>query len=280
MESLIIKLKYFLKTFFIPVLIVLLKVSCSTIVDLPETKVYFYDELDFTETAGEDYIFFPDTKIALRTRYNNDSIRIWLRVADQPSTAALLVNGLTIFLDPDAKKKRNTGVIFPSASHSVIREEVERSRDTLRIKEESDTLGFDISRLVRSIKDRGAVIQMGERAVFAKKDQANIFVDENKVVNYIITFPFSALNIADPEDKKISVGVVSEGMPAPQPDSYNRQPGRTGPRDPRGYPQDRYPQRDQRTQQQQLKSFDVWMIFVLSGGKTDHSDNSIEINEE
>ena len=115
---------------------------------------------------------------------------------------------------------------------------------------------------------------MGERARFAEKDQAEVYIEENKILNYIITYPFSALGITDPEGKEVSIGLVSEPLPAPQQDNYERPPGTMGPRGRGAYPYDnRYPPRSSREQQEKLKSFNVWMVFVLNE-EENHNDNN------
>ncbi len=266
MKKTINRLKYYFTVSLIPVLLIILTASCTALVDMPEAGSYFSSKLDFDEVTEDGVVHFPNTQIAVKTVYSKDSIRIWLKTSDEVTVASLLINGLSVWIDPDAGKSQNSGVIYPSASFSVIREQLERSTDTLELKEDSDTLGFDISKLVKSIKDRGAVVQMGQRARFAEKEQAMIFVENNREINYVTTLSFSALNIKDVENRRISIGVYSRNLPPPQ--QENQRPhGQVGPRDPR-YPQDRHsPHRDPRTQQRQLKTIDAWMIIVLNEEK-------------
>ncbi len=263
-------LKYYFTFFLIPALLIIYTISCTTVADLPETGSYFSSKLDFDEVTEDGFVYFPETQIAIKTVYSKDSVSFWLKTSDEVTVASLLINGLSVWVDPDAGKSQNSGVIYPSASFSVIREQVERSKDPLKLEDDSDTLGFDISKLVKSINDRGAVIQMGHRARFAEKEQAVIFMENNRAINYVATLPFSALNITDVEGRKISIGVYSKNMPPPQQESQ-RPHGQVGPRDPR-YPQDRYsPHRDQRTQQRQLKTIEAWMIIVLNEEKVENN---------
>ncbi len=241
--------------------------SCTTVDKLPAAGAHFSHDLDLDEVACDSFVYFSGAEIEIKGLYNEDSVRFWLKTADPRTTAGFLVNGLSFWIDPEASKNKDLGIIYPSASHTVIQKEIKRMRDTL--ENNNDTVNdehFDISKLIESVKARRVVVQTVDGAGFATDKQAAIFLDNDKVLNYVVTLSFSALGIEGHEDLKLSVGVISEGAELPRQDSRDRHPGTTGPGGQRGYPPDRhYPQRDTRAQQERLKPVNVWIIFVFDG---------------
>ncbi len=241
--------------------------SCTTLTQLPSTRAHFSHNLDAAEHPENGFVYFSETKLEVLGLYNEDSVRFWLRTSDPRTSAGLLLNGLSVWIDPSAETNQDFGVIYPSASHTLIQKEMKRLRDTVNI--DNDTLDdrrFDVSRLIKSVEFRKAVVQTVDGTNFATAQQARFYSDSDKTLNYVVTLSFSELGIGKQEDLRISVGAISEGMELPRNDSYNRYPGTTGPGDRRGYPPGRhYPQKEPVEQEKPPISVNAWMVFVFNG---------------
>lgn len=244
------------------IIITVISASCSTTSDLPKNKSYYIEDID-KYSIDTGFVFFPDTKVRIKTVHNSENIRIWIKAAEIYTAAGFLVNGLSVWIDPEAEKNKDVGVIYPAATFALLDRYFGIEKDNLiDFNDTLDRKSFNPDKFIAAIKKRGAVIQSEEQTRFAGEKEATIFLDDNEVINYMITLPFSFIGIENPDNFKVSIGVISKATAQPQP--RQQQPSRT-----HGHPGDRrhphsrqHQTRDTDKQKPpRLPSIDAWMIF-------------------
>ncbi|GEM_PF-2931036 len=261
-----VSLPYISYTWFIIIPLFSVLISCTGFRELPTADGHFSQDLNIAYIDKEKFVYYPGTQVMITAAYNKDSLMIWLKADDVGTTAGFIVNGLSVWLDPEARKNKDIGVIYPSISISEIQSSFKREKDTLNREGSFVNEGFDNEKLINTLKRRRIVLQSGDRAGFADKDAVNIFIDEHNKLNYVMTLPLSFAGIKDPENTKLSIGVVSESDQKDRQQDQRRQPGTMGrPGSRNMHPSAYHPPRNSKKPEQEIKTVNSWMIFILGG---------------
>lgn len=259
--DILIKFKCFVLRFFIVSVVFIFCFSCGSVTELPTVESHYREDISFVDADEEDFIFFPDTELQLKTVYNYDSIRIFLKAEDPATMGWLLANGLSVWVDPDVGKNKEYGVTYSGVNIPVI----ERYRNGGATSHgDNDSLLIDRYnpfKLVEKIKKRGIVLHKGEKTIFANKEQARIYINEFDGLNYVVTLPFTLIGIDNiSESISISIGAISRGSVFPQQES-SRNAGSS-----RGgvHSQDRRaPRKSTDGQPVKSKSINSWVVFHI-----------------
>jgi len=246
-------------------LILFVTFSCSPVREIPRAEGHVTENIQLEEASPEGFVNYPDSEVYIKVFHDYDSLGILLKTNDGGTATGFLANGLSIWIDSTGNRKKEYGVIFPSTTLSELREKVEHSTDTINEEDTIDVDRMDFRNLKELVEKRSAVIQRGDRAEFADKQHARIFIEEDEL-KYAIKIPFSYAGITDTEHLTISIGAVSE-RDQPQPDAAtNRRPGTTGrPGDRRGHPARDTPRsREEQEERIRVKPINAWLLFEFN----------------
>ncbi len=226
-------------------------------------------------TAGSQggFVRMPDSRVRVKSIHGPDSIELEIRTADTLTLRSLLINGMSVWLDPEAGRNAKFGVSFPAARAEMMRrqEEIIREHEETRRRrlEQDDTIPrpipFNPELWVEALQDRQPVVRDNSGTRFAERRNAQIFLDKNGELVYRIRFAFSQLGISGEDHQRLSVGVVSElhraqlaspggGGVATRPDISDR--------DRRQQPRTAQPQ--QRPVRMNLIPVETWMAFLIN----------------
>ncbi len=239
--------------------------SCSTVREMPRADGRVTQNLQMEEASPEGFVNYPDTEVYVKVFHNYDSLGILLKTNDGGTITSFLTNGLSIWIDSTGNRNKEYGVVFPSTTISEVRETIVHKSDTVNREDTINVDRMNFKKMKDLVEKRRAVIQRGDRSVFADKQHARIFIEENEI-EYAIKIPLSYLGIKDTELHTVSIGVVSERDQA-QPDATTgRRPGTTGrPGDRRGYPGTDTPtSREEQEQRIIVRPVNTWMLFEFN----------------
>jgi hypothetical protein len=215
--------------------------ACQTQAPMPSAVSSRQPELQHHPVSPDDFIAFHDTLIFGRVTHTQDSFQVQLTISSPQMMMRLLRLGLTVWLDSTAQQKQQVGVIFPSAGLSLARRHPADPRrpDEQQIMRENNPV-----RLIEIVKSRQKVFTFGDESRFVEEgEMAEVFLDEQGDLNYIVVLPFSMFGIKDPSRATIGIGVFSDLPETPATHAPARgQPGY-------GYPRtvDRQPPRNHLT---------------------------------
>lgn len=178
---------------------------------LPTAKSFTHDELvSGREGVSVGHIRIPESGIWIRSVHDNDSISIEIRARDTLTLRSLLVNGVSIWVDPKAETNEKIGVTFPAARSEMMRRQEELLRE---MQQENDTVAprlvFNTATWVDAIQKRDPVLTHPSGTRFADKRNASVALDSNGDLVYKVRFGFDQLDVSASEQQRISVGVVS-----------------------------------------------------------------------
>jgi hypothetical protein len=181
--------------------IILLAVSCKPAQKAPAAKAraFHTNQAEAIQADSlQGYYLFTENKVFVRTLYDADSIMVEVRTSDTISLRSMLVNGMTIWLDPEGKQNRNFRVTYPAA-----RSEMFRTSD-------EGVSRFETRRLVQRIQERGAVLTDDKGTRFVDNQVARITYDERGNLTYVIRMAFSQLGTSMDALNALSIGVTSD----------------------------------------------------------------------
>ncbi|TVQ92864.1 MAG: hypothetical protein EA393_03080 [Bacteroidetes bacterium] len=253
---------------FLPVIagLLLAVASCSpTGLSMLTRQSYHVDDKSWQEDTLKGYVFIPNSRVLVRTRHDEDSIFIEVRTRDSLSMRSMLTNGLSIWIDPQAKQNENYGVNIPAARAEMMRRQEETFQ---RIREEGDTLqrfSFDYASWTKSVSEKRFVITDKRGTRFDESDQVQILYTAEGGLVYTVRFGFSQAGIDKEKAEKFSVGVVSERHQAQMPATGQSQ--MRGPTDRYGRARQQPPTREQRPERLGLISVKGWIVFTLTDDK-------------
>ncbi len=234
-----------------------------------QTRAFNIAQANLMEADSlQGFAVIPGTKAFLRAIFSADSLHIEIKTSDTLTLRSMLVNGLSVWLDPKGKKNENFGIAFPAARSEMLRRQEELMRE---MREGGDTImrpmRFEHRQWTDVVSQRQAVITDDKGTRFATRESASVFMNDNYELVYQVRFAFSQLGTTALDFKSLSVGVVSQlhqavaqgpqsGGMATRPDisDRNRQP------------QQRPPQ--QRPMRMMLIPVNGWILVVLSGDIT------------
>jgi hypothetical protein len=252
----------------IPVIMGLLLVisSCSsTGLSMLTKKSYHVDDQSWQEDTLKGYVFIPNSRVLVRTRHNEDSIFVEIRTRDSLSMRSMLTNGLSVWIDPQARQNENFGINIPAARAEMMRRQDEASRI---MQDEGDTLRrfrFDYAAWTQWVSESRIVVTDNRGTRFDDSDQLSISYTPADGLVYNIRFGFSQARIDKEKAEKFSVGVVSERHQAQMPNTGQSQMG--GPTDRYGRARQQPATRQERPERLGLIPVKGWIIFTMEGNQ-------------
>jgi hypothetical protein len=187
--------------FLIPAIILIMLGSCKPAQKAPVARGHAYHSNQSAAIQADSlqgYFLFPENKVFVRALYDSDSIMVEVRTNDTLSVRSMLVNGMTIWLDPKGKQNREFRVTYQAARSELFRESDEGASR------------FETTRLAQRIQDRGAVLTDNKGTRFVDKNTARITFDERGNLVYVIRMAFSQLGTTAENLNELSIGVTSE----------------------------------------------------------------------
>lgn len=284
------KISYF--KWLILLMILSASVSCKTAKNVAPTQMarsYSSDQHEYMLSDSlNGYVFLENTAVKVRTTFESDTVMVEFRTGDRLSIRSILINGVSVWLDPKGEKQQKFGIDFPAARSEILRrfqESQQQSQDSASEEGEaaSDTISppppvFNAEEWVNSLQNRNAVITDSTGTRFADPSVYRVFLDKNGELVYQIKFSFGQLGIETDELKSLSVGIISQlhqavlqgsqggGGIATRPDISDRN------RAPR--PQ----QPTQRPTRAQLIPVEGWILFLLTNDPIE-LENKIEYHK-
>lgn len=189
--------------------------SCKSTMVTPGTvrSSYFVEEQNTMKSDSlQGFSFLPDSLVKTRSIHNADSIWFEIRVSNPLAIRSVIINGMSVFFDPEAKKNQKFGVSIPAARAEMLRrQEAANGENTTQ---PADTLEpaqrFDPSQWVEAIRMREAVLTDTNGTRFASEEAVKLFLDDNNELVYQIRFAFDQMGVSGEEVQRISIGIVSQ----------------------------------------------------------------------
>jgi len=268
-------------------------VSCKTAKDLAPTQMarsYSAEQQDFMLADSlNGYVFLENTAIKVRTTFESDTVMVEFRTEDRLSIRSILINGISVWVDPSGEKQQKFGIDFPAARSEILRRfqesSAQQSQSSASDEGEaaSDTISppppvFKAQEWVNSLQNRKAVLTDSTGTKFADPSIYNVFLENNGELVYQVKFSFGQLGVKSDELKSLSVGIISElhqavlqssqggGGIATRPDISDR---------------NRQPRPQQPTQQRArtpLIPIEGWILFLLTNDPIE-LENKIEYHK-
>ena len=240
--------------------------SCSpTSMSMIQKKSYHVDDRSWQEDSLQGYVFVPNSRVLVRTIHNEDSIFIEIRTRDSLSMRSILTNGLSVWIDPEAKQNEKYGISIPAARAEMMR----RREETLqRMRQTGDTLQpirFDYTAWAKSVNESRAVITDKQGTRFDESDQVVLRYSAFEGLVYHIRFGFSQAGIDQEKTNKFSLGVISERHQARMQNAGQGQMG--GSTDMYGRPRQQPATREERPERLGLIPVKGWIVFTLEDDK-------------
>jgi hypothetical protein len=188
--------------------------SCRStmMASLPTAQSYTHDQKETLEadTLG-GFVFLPDTRVKVRSIHDTDSLWIEVRTSDTLSLRSMLINGTSVFIDPEAGKSSKFGISFPAARSEMMRrqeeilQQAQSENDTVPV-----TIQFDAAFWVDAMQKRDAVITDSRGTRFVDHQTASVSLNGDGELVYLVRFSFSQFEISGEEQQRISIGVLSQ----------------------------------------------------------------------
>ncbi len=189
--------------------------SCRSAMVTPGTVRSSYPvekKSEMQTDSMQGFSFLPDSLIKTRSIHDADSIWFEIRTSDPLTIQSVIINGMSIFFDPEARQNQKFGVSIPAARAEMLRRQEaaggnkeEQPADTLQPE-----IRFEPSQWVEAIRMREAVIRDDKGTRFASGDAVKLFMDDNNELVYQIRFAFDQMGVSGEELQRISIGIVSQ----------------------------------------------------------------------
>ena len=241
----------------------LIHTSCSTVrTATVSATAYQLQDQSWQQDSLQGYVFIPNSQVKVRTRFEQDSIFTEIRTSDSLSIRSLLINGVSVWIDPEGKQNEKFGIAFPAARAEMMRRQEEliqkmyESGDTLR------RIPFDHATWVEAVNKRESVVRDNLGTRFATTHQAKVLLDEAGELVFKIRFAFSQTGKSAEELSNFSIGIISELHQA-QLISSGQGQQRTGASDRYGRPRQQAPPRQERTDRIRLIPVKGWVVLSM-----------------
>lgn len=191
--------------------LLMLMAACSSVSRMPTVRSYKLGDNAIEQDSLKGYVAVPNSNVWVKTLHSEDSIFVEIRTSDTLSLRSMLINGLSVWLDPQAKKKQAYGISFPAARAEMLKQLEESA--ALEEPQEKDSLPqmqFDHAQWVNTIASRQAVVTDAKGTRFDNAMQAQLYLDEQSYLVYRIRFAFAQMGIEQGKTDNFSVGIVSE----------------------------------------------------------------------
>lgn len=140
----------------------------------------------------------------------------------------ILMQGLTLYIDPTGKKKERYAIVFPSASD--VQEQMIRGNFDPSRRQQSDERP-DIGPLINSLQEYGAVFDTNGKTSTVNQHMYSIMMNEKKdALSYSVLIPITDMMNERKVSPTWSIGLYSEGGrdrndgPGLENQQMNRQP--------------------------------------------------------
>jgi hypothetical protein len=186
--------------------------SCSATRNIPAFVARSYEATDYSSMQADSmggYVFFPDTRVLIKSTYTTDTLMAEIRTQDTLSLRSMLGNGVTFWIDPSGKKTQKYGVAFPAARSEMMRRRIELEKE-MQNDSVPRYLSFELSELVGFISNRSAALTDKKGTRFVDNDVARVYLDVTGDLVYEIKFAFSQLDTIPSGETQISIGVDSQ----------------------------------------------------------------------
>jgi hypothetical protein len=197
----------------LPLILLFLTVSCKSTKNVPvfsATGYHVNQEAAMLTDTLRGYVFFPGTRVLIRTIFDADTLSMEVRTRDTLSLASMLVNGVTIWLDPTSKQNQTYGIAFPAARSEMMRQ---LNEPTKKITHEEDSIPHpevvSLAKWVEAIQKREVIVTDNKGTRFAEKHVASVELNEGYLI-YNARIAFSQMDVSVLEQKTISIGILSE----------------------------------------------------------------------
>lgn len=189
--------------------------SCSSQMVTPSTVRSSYpieEQSAMKSDSLKGFRFSQDSLVKTRSIHDADSIWFEIRVSNPLAIRSVIINGMSVFFDPEAKKNQKFGVSIPAARAEMLRRQ--EAANGKNKTQPADTLEpapmFDPSQWIEAIRMREAVLTDTNGTRFASEEAVKLFLDDNNELVYQIRFAFDQMGVSGEELQRISIGIVSQ----------------------------------------------------------------------
>ena len=181
---------------------------------------------------------FADGKVWIKVYHNADGVKIQLIANDEMTQQKLLMNGLTVYIDPTGKEKDKYAVIFPSAM-SLMKQRMQAgglmqppgqggepmpgmipgqgqapgldgTQGQPNANQDPRRRKPDPSGIAQQMNMKGAMFDVDGDSRFAGISLAKLTITDTKQICYNITLPYSIFEIKNLAPAFVGIGVLSE----------------------------------------------------------------------
>lgn len=138
---------------------------------------------------------------------DSEYLFVQLNILHPAMQMRMLMQGLTMYIDPTGKKKEKYAIVFPSASdvQNIMYENVPSAS---RLHKERP----DIAPLINSLQEYGVVYNVKGKASSVNKEMYSITLNEKKdMISYSLLIPIGDMLNEKKLSQTWSVGLYSEG---------------------------------------------------------------------
>ena len=226
------------KTHYLRTLACIAFAGCLSVSVYAKTKLVTQSQYcaDFASVTPPDsstmFSSFADGKVLIRAFNNPTGFYIQLLAADEQTQQKLLVNGLTVYVDPTGKEKDKYAVIFPSmmslrqqmGQTGMNQEEArpqmqDANQEQGTQSQRRDPRRPDPSKMVQQINLKGATFDIDGDSRAVGIEWVKLTITPNQKICYNIKLPYSVFNLKNSSPELLSIGLLSEfslpqGMPS------------------------------------------------------------------
>lgn len=253
-------------TFFLFIVVLVVLTSCSNQKQVSTRAMSWEKNGQSSQLpSAEFFVELPETAVSVRSSHSSDSLSIEIVTRDFVTIQSMIVNGVSVWIDPEAEKNETFGISFPAARAQMLKRYQANKQNGNEKSSTNDSVApppFEMEKWVELMKKQRKVIKDKNGTMFDDENQGTLDLTENRVLQYFVRFSWEQLSI-DPEEKsKISIGVISE---SPQLATQgNPQQQSMAPRDPYGRTTTRRPPpQEDRPQRMALIPVKGWVAFYL-----------------
>ncbi|MFW5892149.1 MAG: hypothetical protein ACOCUQ_01975 [Bacteroidota bacterium] len=228
---------------------------------------------------SEHFVELPETEVSVRSTHSTDSLWIEIVTNDFVTIQSMIINGVSVWIDPEAENNETFGISFPAARAQMIKRYQQNKSKVDSASNDSVVMPrFEMKKWVELMKKQRKVVKDKKGTMFDDRNQGTMDLSPTRVLTYLVRFSWEQLGI-DPEEKsRISIGVISESPQLIVQD--NRQQQSMAPRDPYGRTTPvRPPPQEDRPQRMELISVKGWIAFYLDAQKFKQESESVPESE-
>ncbi|MDP4202061.1 MAG: hypothetical protein Q8861_05155 [Bacteroidota bacterium] len=181
---------------------------------------------DFASVTPPDssamFSSFADGKVLIRAFNNPTGFYIQLVAADEQTQQKLLVNGMTVYVDPTGKEKDKYAVIFPSMmslrqqmgqtgmNQEETRPQLQDAGQEQGTQNQLSPRRPDPSKMVQQINLKGATFDIDGDSRAVGIEWVKLTITPNQKICYNIKLPYSVFNLKNSSPEFLSIGLLSE----------------------------------------------------------------------